>query len=94
MNRQRHDPLITIGGRARTFYNSVLANLQRQHNIAAGKYQAHRIGPGRRSVLTMHNKIAKGSRYMPHQGKQERARRIEQFSLEIWRRAQAAKELT
>ncbi len=72
MNRQRHDPLITIGGRASTFYNAVLANLQRQHK--ARTVGPVLIGPGRQSILSLHRKIAKGSRYMPHQGKQEIAR--------------------
>lgn len=35
----------------------------------------HQIGPGKRSMLVEHRRIAKGSRYMPHQGARERARR-------------------
>ena len=35
-------------------------------------------GPGQKSILADHRKIMKGSRYMPHQGVAECARRVRQ----------------
>jgi hypothetical protein len=40
--------------------------------------RTRQIGPGRKSILKLHERIAKGSKYMPHQGRQECARRLRQ----------------
>lgn len=35
-----------------------------------------RIGPGKRSIFKIHERLARPSRYMPHQGAREKARRL------------------
>ena len=43
--------------------------------LGMGFARGHEIGPGRRTLYTLHNAVGR-SRYTPHQGERECARRL------------------